>query len=98
MYYKLVGEMPVKCSREEHMEWMGTLGNSCTKQIDYTSVDKIGVSTVFLGLDHSWGGYRPLLFETMIFGGEYDMYLERYTTYSEAVDGHQRACKLAHKA
>jgi hypothetical protein len=39
-----------------------------------------------------------LLFETMIFGGEYDMYLERYTTYSEAVDGHQRACKLAHKA
>lgn len=25
------------------------------------------VSTVFLGLDHNWGGGKPLLFETMIF-------------------------------
>ena len=27
------------------------------------------VSTVWLGLDHNWGGGEPLLFETMSFGG-----------------------------
>ena len=32
-------------------------------------VGGVRVSTVFLGLDHSFGGGDPLWFETMIFGG-----------------------------
>ena len=49
--------------------------------------DEIGsvvVSTVFLGLDHSWAPGPPLLFETMIFGGEHDEYQDRCSTWDEA--------------
>jgi hypothetical protein len=47
------------------------------------------VSTVFLGLNHDfgWAGV-PLLFETMIFGGQWDQYQWRYTLRSEAQAGH----------
>jgi hypothetical protein len=35
--------------------------------------DRIGplrVSTIFLGLDHNWGGGRPILWETMVFNDD----------------------------
>ena len=56
--------------------------------------DDIMVSTVFLGLDHSFGYSPPLLYETTIFGGEHDEFQERYLTREEAKRGHKRACKL----
>ena len=53
------------------------------------------ISTVWLGLDHSfgylYGEHVPLIFETMIFGGEHDQYQERYSTEEQALDGHARA-------
>jgi hypothetical protein len=55
----------------------------------------VEVSTVFLGLDHSFGRGRPLIYETMIFGGKYDDYQDRYSTKEEAVAGHAQAMKLA---
>ena len=58
----------------------------------------IHVSTVFLGLDHSFGEGPPLVFETMIFGGELDQYQERYSTYQQAEAGHLKACREARKA
>lgn len=51
----------------------------------------VNISTVFLGLNHSWCEHKPLWFETMIFGGKFDEYQERYTTYDEAVEGHKKA-------
>ena len=50
----------------------------------------VRVSTVFLGINHSfiWGG-RPLWFETMIFGGPHSDDQQRYETYLEAQLGHQ---------
>jgi hypothetical protein len=60
--------------------------------------DKIGnvkVSTVFLGLDHNYSlDGPPLLYETMIFGGEHDQYQERYATRDEALAGHRAALLL----
>ncbi len=56
---------------------------------------ELRVSTVFLGLDHQFGNGAPLLFETMIFGGPHDGYQQRYSTWDEAIDGHQRALELA---
>jgi hypothetical protein len=44
----------------------------------------VSVSTVFLGLDHAYGGGKPMLFETMVFGGEFDQLQERCSTYVEA--------------
>jgi len=56
------------------------------------------VSTVFLGIDHNWGGGPPLIFETMIFnqGPEserpwHEEYQERYSTWEQAEAGHARA-------
>ncbi len=57
-------------------------------------VDNILVSTVFLGIDHNWNEGPPILFETMIFGGEHDQYQERCATYEEALEMHKVACEL----
>lgn len=54
------------------------------------------VSTVFLGLDHrviGEGKAPPILFETLVFGGELDGEMERYCTYDEAEEGHEQMCK-----
>lgn len=63
----------------------------------HVAQDYIGearVSTVFLGLDHSFGSGPPLLFETMIFGGPHNDYQERYSTWEEAEAGHAKALAL----
>ncbi len=46
------------------------------------------VSTVFLSLDHSFTGGTPVLWETMVFGGPMDAYLDRYRTKEAALEGH----------
>lgn len=48
------------------------------------------VSTVYLGLDHSFGEGPPLIYETMVFGGDHNGDMDRYTTYEEALEGHKR--------
>jgi hypothetical protein len=49
----------------------------------------VAVSTIFLGLNHRYfGDGPPLLFETMVFGGELDKELERYETKAQALVGH----------
>jgi len=51
------------------------------------------ISTVFLGIDHNFGEGEPLLFETMIFGGKRDEEQERWHTWKEAEEGHQKIVK-----
>ena len=53
-----------------------------------TKVGEAEVSTVFLGLDHSFGGSVPVLYETMVFGGPLDGEQERYATKEQAQAGH----------
>ena len=52
--------------------------------------DDILVSTVFLGLKHGVLDGKPVLFETMIFGGEHSDIQWRYTSYDDAVASHNR--------
>jgi hypothetical protein len=54
------------------------------------------VSTIFLGLDHNFGGTHsmPILWETMVFGGEYHGYQARYTNRVAALEGHERTCAM----
>lgn len=56
----------------------------------------VQVSTVFLCINHytPWSK-KPVLFETMIFGGANDGYTQRYSSYREAKKGHVEAIKLA---
>ena len=50
-----------------------------------------------MGIDHAFGlaQHAPILFETMIFGGEHDEYQRRYCTMEEAEAGHAKAVTLA---
>jgi len=58
---------------------------------------RIWVSTVFLGLNHGWFGI-PLWFETMIFGTSIDGAQDRYTTWDEALRGHEKMVRRARQA
>lgn len=60
------------------------------------------VSTVFIGLDLSFSrmdeiAQPPELFETMVFGGPHDGYMERYSTKAEAEEGHKRIVNMVNK-
>jgi len=91
--YILVNRVPVPCP--DLMKW-GRFMQDADRYVAETMIDGIRVSTVFLGLDHNWGGDPPVLFETMIFGGEHDEeYMERCCTWAEAEEMHKIAVKVA---
>lgn len=89
--YILVGHTPVpKANVSVWADWFET----ADRQVARTDIGRTCVSTVFLGLDHNFcDDGPPLLFETMVFGGEHDQYQERYSTWDEAVNGHDRIVK-----
>jgi hypothetical protein len=84
----------------EAAKWMED--NPNRKRVAYDELtdlngDEVRVSTVFLGLDHSWNSGKPVLWETMIFGGENDQYQERYKSYEDALEGHKIALNLVNQ-
>lgn len=58
----------------------------------HVALDDLGelgrVSTVFLGFDHGWHDDRPVLWESMVFGGPLDQEQVRYRSRAEALVGH----------
>lgn len=91
--------------------WYESAGEK--RRVGSDVVGRYEVSTVFLGLDHSWSlrGW-PILFETMVFrlaadgdrdrnaheGDDIDMMMERYPTWSEAEAGHARMIEYVKQA
>jgi len=74
---------------EDVLEWGEKFADFSKRQVADTSLlDTIRVSTVFIGIDHAWNDGPPLVFESMVFGGEDDGYMERYSTWEEAEKGH----------
>lgn len=63
-YYVLVGQTPVPTDAMTWAHWFQDVENRIVKQ---ERVGNCFVSTVFLGLDHSFGYGPPKLFETMTF-------------------------------
>jgi hypothetical protein len=89
-YYGLDGE-PITQD-----QWMARFEDIDGRRLARTEIDEdISVSTVWLGLDHSFGDGPPLFFETVIFGGSLDQDLWRYPTREAALEGHARAVELA---
>ena len=94
-HYILVGKEPVL--EPDLIKWGHWFGNNPVenRRVAHTRLASCSVSTVFLGLDHRFGGDGPpLLFETMVFlcegeVSEYADYVEkRYSTWAEAEAGH----------
>jgi hypothetical protein len=90
-HYKLIGKLPVPCGLIEWAIWCETPGNRIVRQ---DHVGPLFVSTVFLGLDHSFDpspSHDPLLFETMIFDDLEDGYQTRCSTWDQAEFMHEVA-------
>lgn len=76
-------------TREEYFALLDRIG-PMYKLVGNTTIGDALVSTVWLGLDHSYDNGEPVIFESMIFGGDRDEYSERYSTLEEAQQGHLR--------
>jgi len=96
MWYKLdENNKPVKAiDVHDYLKWSD---GGIIKTVAKDHIDTVFVSTVFLGLNHSWNSEIPVLWETMIFGGEHDQYQERYTSHKDALEGHEKALNLITK-
>jgi hypothetical protein len=89
VYYKLSEDStPVSCDIIEWSRWMADVNRTI-------ALDEFGewgrISTVFLGIDLSFGfGGVPVLWETIIFGGPFDSRMWRHTSKGIALDKHMR--------
>jgi len=92
--YILVDKVPVQVTKME--DWIENFKSNEKRIVKQDSIGDVFVSTIFLAIDHSFsrGEGPPILFETMIFRGIHDQYQERYSTWEEAEEGHERAIKL----
>lgn len=67
------------------------------RRVGETIIGDIKISTVWLGVNHNFGSEGPpLIFESMIFGGNDDLNecQWRYPTFAEAMIGHCKLIKL----
>jgi len=97
--YILDGHTPVR--EDDLMAWARWM-QTADRHVALTEHELFTVSTVFLGLDHSFGHGPPLLFESMAFdrmphidglaiqvGKALDDECERYSTWNKAEIGHK---------
>jgi hypothetical protein len=78
------------------LEWVNWFETSMpARRVAEDKVGRKNISTVFLGIDHSFGAGKPLLYETMIFPDE--ELFERYSTKRLAILGHKKCVKIYKK-
>lgn len=81
-------------SISEYVDDKFTTENVILKQtrINEKKVNEKRLTTVFLGLDHNHhNSGKPVLFETILFtGNSSEDIREKYSTYEEALEGHER--------
>lgn len=78
-------------------EWLAQMEGVKTRRVALDRFGNWSVSTVFLGLDHGFGG-APQLFETMIFAPDkaspFNYDCRRWATRAEAVAGHAETVEM----
>jgi hypothetical protein len=92
--YILKGHEPVPC---DDIMWWAWWFETADRRVRDTARDDVRVSTIFLAVDHGFGG-RKELFETMLFVNGSSVDCERYSTWSEAEEGHERWVMKVFKA
>lgn len=86
-------------------EWVFK-GAMMNKHVGDDIVNGYRVSTVWLGINHGYLEGEVVIFETMVFSVEGENkddisqkweceFLQRYSTYEEAVEGHKKVCEIA---
>lgn len=78
-----------RCSVLEWSKQHSELYRTNKLHVGHIDIDAYTVSTVWLGVDHSFSfSNKPILFETMVLGADYQ---DRYSTWEEAEEGHKKA-------
>lgn len=90
--------MPVPVTMGQYFAWHKTINEDARTGIGRTEAKTtrgdVTVSTVFLGADHGWGeSCQPVLWETMVFRDCDDVEMDRYTSYADAMRGHEYLCR-----
>lgn len=103
--YILIDREPIEC--EDLISWAEWIEVPGNRRVRLTRIGPVEVSTVFLGLDHAFGGGAPMLFETMVqwgYGQTSRQLLResashgfldiqrRCSTWTEAVAQHESVC------
>ena len=90
-YYKFEDGQPVECT--DILDWSKWF-TITDRTVARTIVNDAEISTVFLGIDHDFSheNAKPILWETLVFGGELAGEMERYDTLVDAKVGHKRMC------
>lgn len=80
-------------------KWVEFFANREARRVAATELPgDVLVSTIFLGLDHGWGEGPPVLWETLVFGGDLDGTMDRYTSKEAALAGHECMVEAARRA
>jgi hypothetical protein len=92
-HYVLAADGRTPVLEEDVLQWATWFeGAGESRRVGWTALPGGAghVSTIFMGLDHAFGGGRPVLFETMsnLGAGWGDDHFARYHTWAEAEAGH----------
>lgn len=89
--YWIVRHKPLRVIKVPVMHWSYQFGRQghFVKQT-FLGGGYIKISTICLGIDHSFGDGPPVIFEdAVLYGGAVDV-RERYCTLEEALEGHEK--------
>ena len=107
--YVLIGKIPVEV--EDLVEWAKNFeftNDEHSRVVAKTEIDKVLISTVFLGLCHQFSDSdkcKCILFETMIFDNRigkdkiesFSDFQYRYESWESAEFGHKKAVEMVKK-
>ncbi len=91
-FYKLSKKKPIPCSMNE---WAIFMTSASNRIIEQNQIGPLLISTIFTGIDHSFGHGEKKLFETTVLGLNNDIQLRwHFSTYNQAIREHRRLTLL----
>lgn len=99
MNHYILNENDEPIPEEDLMKW-GTQMEKANRRVARSTVGRSTISTIFLGSDHNWTNEGPpILWETMVFGGDLDGECERCSgSRKDAEAMHRRMVERARGA
>lgn len=93
MHNYILNEKNEPVVERDVLKW-GKWFETANRHVGKDEIGDVRISTVFLGMDHGFSYAdqgNPILWETMIFGGPNDQWMDRYDSLEAAKKGHEKA-------